>query len=343
MPKNSFSISSIVIFSLLSGANALAETAGEKCDAVASHILDKTNPPNVKPVKMDDIDAAKAILYCSDAVAANPESARYHFQLGRAYNAAKKFELALAEYQIAAGRGYWLAQANIGDIYYFGDLGAVDYAKAFPFNLAAAEHGIDYAALNVAYSYRDGLGIAKDPAKALVWFRKTYELGGDPLAALDIGYSYETGTTGVVDHTQALHWYRIAADKGNAMAMNNIGAMYDKGRAVAEDKVKAMIWFRKAEAAGNPLSHLNIGAYFDNGRAGEVNHAKAADYVLKAFEVGGAWDDRGNQNYLFEESWTPEFWRELQTRLRAKGHYDGPIDGMPSEATKAAVEKIVDK
>jgi TPR repeat protein len=329
--------------SLLFGANSLAETAGEKCDSVASHPFDKSNPANVKPVKIDDIDAEKAIEYCSAAVAAEPDSTRYHFQLGRALNRAKKFELALAEYKIAADKGHWLATANIGDIYFYGDLGAPDYEKAFPFNIAAAEHGIDYAALSVAMSYRDGLGVAKDPVKALAWFRRTYELSEDPVAALDIGYAYETGAAVAVDHAEALRWYRISADKGNAMAMNNIGVMYDKGLAVAQDRVKALVWFRKAEANGNPLAHINIGEFFDNGRAGEVDHGKAADYVLKAFEIGNNWDDRTNRDLLFGQKWTPDFWREFQTRLKARNLYQGPIDGTPSEATKGALEKVVDK
>jgi len=342
MRTNILAILLATTLSFLLGETAQAQSAAEKCDALAANPYDKTNSPDLKPPKFDDIDSDAAIRACSEAVAAQPDVARYHLQLGRGYWKGGKFDQALAEFTIAADAGYWLAKASIGEMYFYGDGRPVDLEKAFAINMEAAEHNISYAAYNAGRWYGNGSGVAKDPVKSLEWFRKAHELG-DPDAAVDVGFAYEKGEGTPIDYAEALKWYRIAADKGQAMAMNNIGVFYSNGNAVPRDLDKAMEWFRKAEAKGNALSHINIAEFADQGKAIDVDHALAADYVFKAFELGNKGDDAYNRDAVYEFEWTPDFWREVQTRLKQRGDYDGPIDGQLTEATKDALEKILDK
>jgi TPR repeat protein len=329
---------SLVLFPAL----AHAETPGEACDRLATQSLIKTKPANVKGVKFADIDAKAAIRACAEAIAAHPDVPRYYIQYGRALNKDGKNEQALAAYEAARKAGHWEANIFIGDLYFYGDFGSVDYEKAFALNMEAAEHGVAYAAYTVGIWYRDGLGVAKNREKALSWYRKAYEMG-EKEAAIDIGYAYDLGLAVKVDPAEALRWYHIAAANGHGMAMNNIGAFYANGTAVAKDSVKAVAWFRKAQATGNPLAHINLADFTDHGRATEINHALAAEYVLKAFDLGDKWVDPTNRDIVFRTRWTPKFWREVQTRLKERGHYSGPIDGQLTEATKAAFEKIVEK
>lgn len=114
---------------------ALAETAGEQCDRLAGHSLDTTKPANVKSVKYDDIDAEAAIKACSEAVSSHPDVPRYRAQYGRALNKAGKLDQALAEYEAARKAGHWAANIYMGDMYFNGDFGSVDYEKAFALNL----------------------------------------------------------------------------------------------------------------------------------------------------------------------------------------------------------------
>lgn len=326
----------------LSTLPARAETSGEACDRLATHSSIKSKPKEVKGVPWDKIDVDAAVKSCAEAVSAYPDVARYRIQYGRALNKAGKNDQALAEYEVAKKAGLWEANIFIGDMYFYGDFGSVDYPKAFAVNIEAAEHGIGYSANTLGIWYRDGVGVPKDFEKSLSWLRKAHELG-DKNVAVDLGYAYEHGLAVKVDLAEAFRWYQSAANAGNAMAMNNMGVCYANGIGVAVDKVKALVWFRKAEAEKVPLAYINIAGFVDDGTETDVNHKLAAEYVLKAFDEGDKWNDPGNRDIVLNRKWTSDFWREMQTQLQARGHYSGPIDGKPTDMTKAALEKIVDK
>lgn len=329
--------------SLLFSHVASAQSAGEQCDRLATQSLIKTKPADIKGVAYKDIDAKAATRACAEAVAADPDVPRYHIQYGRALNKAGENDKALAEFEAARKAGAWEALIFMGDLYFYGDFGSPDYEKAFALNMEAAEHGVADAAYSVGIWYRTGVGVAKDLDKALYWNRKAYELGQKD-AAIEIGYAYENGLAVKADLAEALRWYRIAADNNEAMAMNNIGVFYSNGTGgVTRDLTKAMIWFRKAEAEGLPLAHINIAEFLDTGKATEVDHRRAAEYVLKAFDLGDKWVDPFNRDVVYGQKWSEAFWREIQTELGKRGHYNGPIDGQLSEATRAAFEKIVEK
>lgn len=319
-----------------------AETSGEACDRLASHSAIKSKPHDLKGVPWDKLDSDAAISSCAAAVATSPDVARYHIQYGRALNKAGKNNQALAEYDFAKKEGLIEANVFIADMYLYGDLGAVDYDKALSLNLEAAEHGVGFAANTLGIWYRNGDVVAKDLDKSISWLRKSHELG-DKNVGVDLGYAYEHGLGVKADEAEAIHWYRIAADAGNGLAMNNVGAAYSNGVGVATDTVKAMVWFRKAEAEKVPLAYINVALFTDRGTETKVDHKLAAEYVVKGFDAGDKWTDPQNRDIVLNMKWTPEFWRELQIQLRSRGHYDGPIDGQLSEATKIAFEKIVEK
>lgn len=319
-----------------------AETPGEACDRLATHSSIKSKPKDVKGVPWDNIDANAAVKFCAAAIAANPDVPRYHVQYGRALNKAGKYDQAFAEYALAKKAGLWEANVFIGDMYLYGDLGAVDYSKAFALNMEAAENGIGFAANTLGIWYRDGVVTEKDLAKSLAWLRKAHDLG-DKNVGVDLGYAYENGLGVKVDMAEAFRWYSHAAEAGNGLAMNNVGACYSNGNGVPQDKVKAMVWFRKAEAEKVPLAYINIASFADHGTVTEVNHKLAAEYVVKALDQGDKWADPFNRDTVFNMEWTPEFWQAIQATLRDRGHYTGPIDGKLTQATKDAFERIVEK
>lgn len=327
---------------LVSHTPARAETPGEACDRLATQSLIKTKPASVKGVAYDDIDAPAAMKACAEAITASPDIKRYHIQYGRSLNKAGRFADAIAQYEEAKKAGHWEANVFISDMYFFGDFGKVDYEKAFALTLEAAEHDVASAAGSVGIWYRDALGTSKDLNKSLSWLRKAYELGYAD-AAVDIGWAHENGLAVAVDYREAMRWYEIGSRSGNMLAMNNIGALYGNGLGVPKDNVKALVWYRKAQSLGNPLAYINIAGFTDSGTATDKNPALAAEYVIKAFDLGTKWDDPRNRDTMYKDRWSPEFWRVIQTELKKRGHYTGPIDGVLNQATKDAFEKIVDK
>ena len=64
------------------------------CDQAAASPLDNNRPAGVAGVAPDKIDPKIAIPACDAALKASPDNYRMMFQLGRAYGAAKSYELA---------------------------------------------------------------------------------------------------------------------------------------------------------------------------------------------------------------------------------------------------------
>jgi len=96
-------------------------------------------------------------------------------------------------------------------------------------------------------------------------------------------------------------------------------------------------------STGAPIAYVNIGESIDKGWGIERNPKLAAEYVLKGFDLGSKWDDPRNSEIVFSETWSSEFWREIQIRLKQRGHHAGTIDGQLTNATRAAFEKIVER
>jgi hypothetical protein len=206
------------------------------------------------------------------------------------------------------------AQLALGELYEYGTVAAdgsakPDYSAAAYWYQRAADLGEAQAACELAVIYRDGLGVAANPAAALNLFRKAAEAGyvpamaplsyvyaatkspvsreranywatkssqaGDPEGWLTMGYLYNKGILGGEQstwYTQAMYAYRKSADGGNCIAMLNIGALYLNGNGVLQDRTQAQAWFAKSAACeGHDLDWVR---------------KKAAEYQQKA--VAGA-------------------------------------------------------
>ena len=61
---------------------------------------------------------------------------------------------------------------------------------------------------------------------------------------------YANGLGVAKDEAEAVKWYRKAAEQGNAYGQNNLGKMYANGLGVAKDEAEAVKWFRKAAEQG---------------------------------------------------------------------------------------------
>jgi len=74
---------------------------------------------------------------------------------------------ALRHKLVAAEAGYRLAQVDVANLY----TGRKDYARALPWYEAAARQGDPQALYNLSVFARDGLGMARTPAKLWAFFR----------------------------------------------------------------------------------------------------------------------------------------------------------------------------
>jgi len=89
----------------------------------------------------DKVNPSKAIPACIDALSSYPNTLRFQYQLGRAYEKNGEYSEAASWYRKAADKGNAAAQYNLGIL------------------------------------YADGRGVLKDAAQASAWFSKAAAQG----------------------------------------------------------------------------------------------------------------------------------------------------------------------
>ncbi len=182
--------------------------------------------------------------------------------------------------------------------------GQLDKARQAYEDLAARGYG---AAMNaLAFWYNHGRGVKMDRQEAVYWLRKGAE-AGNPDSIFWLGNAYESdGHFGIwpADHAEAARFFRQAAEAGHSAAM------------------------------------VRLALIQDHGRGGMTPDAAAASrLVIKALEAGEK--DAYVQMLTFGASWfTPDFRRELQSRLKEMGLYDGPADSIMAPPVYRAIEAL---
>lgn len=145
------------------------------------------------------------------------------------------------------------AQYLLGDMYYRGLGGRVDYEKAFALFEKSGEAGNMNACNNLAFMYAYGHGVSENLSKAKKHFQYAAQQG-NPQAQLGLGTLYRLGLGVQLDYRKAIQWYRRSASHGDSDAMNNLGYMFFNGLGVLPDVETALYWFGKSAAVDNPVA-----------------------------------------------------------------------------------------
>ena len=82
---------------------------------------------------------------------------------------------------------------------------------------------------------------------------------GNAQAQFELGVFYYSGLGVSKDDAEALKWYRLAAEQGHSGAQYEIGLRYHAGAGVSEDAKEAVKWYRLAAEQGDSCSQYNLG------------------------------------------------------------------------------------
>lgn len=151
---------------------------------------------------------------------------------------------------------------------------------------ARAEKG-DIESLNaLGNAYTNALlGVKRDYAEALRWYRRAADKGFAP-AQFNLGLAYELGRGVPVDERQAFKHYLMAAEQGFAAAQFNVGNMYSAGRGVGQDLFEANLWFKQAAEKGIIEAQFNLGLAYETGRGFKKDETQAARWYKQAADRG---------------------------------------------------------
>ena len=123
---------------------------------------------------------------------------------------------------------------------------------------AGADKGDAKAQYELGCAFFSGtLGVAKDEAEAVKWFRKAAEQNVAD-AQFSLGACYANGQGVTKDDAEAVKWFRKAAEQNLADAQYNLGVCYDSGEGVAKDQVEAYKWWLLAAGQGNDDAKYNM-------------------------------------------------------------------------------------
>ena len=131
-----------------------------------------------------------------------------------------------------------------------------DYKDAWAKLTPLAEEGNTEAQLYLGFMYDDGLGVVRDDAEAVKWYRSAAK-AGHAEARYNLGWMYDYGEGVEQDYREAIKWYRRAAEAKHARAQNNLGWMYDKARGVKQDYRRAYMWYVLAQEQGDERASRN--------------------------------------------------------------------------------------
>ncbi|MEM9580667.1 MAG: tetratricopeptide repeat protein [Pseudomonadota bacterium] len=115
------------------------------------------------------------------------------------------------------------------------------------------------------------------------------------------------------NYERALAVLRVAAEAGDAVALNIMGAAYDDGNGVAQDGAKAVAFFERAAAAGEIRARHNLGLLFSKGSGSvapdpararrEFQMAADAGYAFSMTELGRFAEDQTPPDYSTAADW----------------------------------------
>ncbi len=194
------------------------------------------------------------------------------------------------------------AEYYLGEMYYSGDGGKQDYAKAAEWYEKAVAHRNAQAQwkrdslgkwrlanceARLGYMYDEGQGVRQDYNKAKEWYEKAADLGSE-WAMNNLGAMYHDGKGVRQDYSKARELYERSAAQGFARAQRNLGVMYEHGQSVRQDYSKAKEWYEKAATGllGDEQAQCDLGVMYALGLGVKQNDKTAREWFGKACDNG---------------------------------------------------------
>ncbi len=199
------------------------------------------------------VNLEKAVKYYQMAAEKGSRDAQFnlgvHYQYG--FGITKNVEEAVRWYRLAADQRQHQATGNLGYCYLHGLGVPQDYKEAVRLFERAALFGNNFAANNLGHCYELGLGVEQDFEKAFSEYSHA-AAAGLALAKCNLGSLIKRGL-GVKarDPRRALQWFREAAELGCADADYELGLLHEEGEVVKTDQAAALRFYQKSAEKGH--------------------------------------------------------------------------------------------
>lgn len=271
----------------LVGINVLPDP----CDIAAGDHLD---PGGVGLTRYaNEIEPNVALEACTAAIDREPENGRFHYQLGRALTALRRFDEAKKSYERARDLGHVRAWYALGNsvLNEARESGGKIEERAPDEALALYQHGVDegdpYAMYALGRQYLRYGGSEAMEIRGYDLMLRSLELG-HTFAMNELGYFYLNKHGKYYDPVRGLRYLRESAARNDIYGFNNMGLVYLNGLGdIKPDMKEAFNWFTKAAAGGQPNAPANLGRMYAEGLVdGKADILKAVEWLDVGLEHG---------------------------------------------------------
>jgi TPR repeat protein len=283
----------------------------DPCDFEAGDHLDPdgmglTRYPN-------EIRPEIALAACHAAVEAAPETARFHYQLGRALVSLRRTDEAKEAFEKAKDLGHTRAWHALGNaiLNETRATGGVTNPRASEEVLQLFAQGVDrgdpYAFYSLGRQFMRFGGSDAIEIEGYDLMMRALEVG-HTFAMNELGYFYLDEAGDYYDPERGLRYLRESASRNDIYGFNNMGLVYLDGLGgAAVDDAAAFEMFLKAAEGGHPNGPFNLGRMYRDGRAPGGRDASAAvEWFATGLDRGDAFAG-GSASHLVATQGAPGY------------------------------------
>lgn len=136
--------------------------------------------------------------------------------------------------------------------------------------------------------YRDGTGVAKDPARAAAYFQKGCD-GGHGASCASLGVAFEDGVGVAKDVPRAFALFRKACDATDRWACTRLAFALASGAGIDKDVAEAARLLDRSCAAADAMACAKLGSMLRVGDDVPQDLARAEPLLRSACDKGSSW------------------------------------------------------
>ena len=162
-----------------------------------------------------------------------------------------------------------------------------DYPAALKLLEPLSKEGNGEALALLSVFYKNGLGVTRDPDRAIDLLTRAAE-SGLAFAQHDLGLRYYQGEDVAQNYRAAIKWWGQAASAGLPDSQFNLGLIYFRGLETDPDLERAKTLFEQASKQGHDHALYSLGVIYAFGQGVEVDYLQARLLFQRAANLGVA-------------------------------------------------------
>jgi TPR repeat protein len=155
-----------------------------------------------------------------------------------------------------------VAQCNVAYMYHSGSGVTKNSGAAMRLYLESAKQKNTRAMYNLGVIYETGdagMGVVRDQAEAVRWYKKAAAAGHEGGAQHNLGAMHYLGHgVASADKAKAAEWYLLSAEKGYTTSMVRLAGMHELGDGIPRNRGEAVRWYREAAAGGDDFASRRL-------------------------------------------------------------------------------------